>query len=159
MALKKTKVATMFSVSDYEKMANEYNSLSEQIKAMESRKKALAEQLKTGAQNLGVKDDKGSFYLDTDTFVCGSVIKKSMKINLERARALFSKKKLNNLIKEEIVYSVDEDAVEKCVAEGKLTLKEVESITDINTSFSVSVKVKEVISEVEQSNLSVAKRK
>ena len=55
------KVTPMFTATDYEKMASEYAEISAQMKTLEDRKKKLSEQLKSGAESLGVKDDKGSY--------------------------------------------------------------------------------------------------
>ena len=160
MALKKkNKVVSMFSLSDYEKMAQEYDDVSKQLKVLTDRKKVLSEQLKKGAEELGSKDDKGSYYCNTDSFVFGKQAKKSVTINLEKAIPFLRKKHLDSLIHEEVVYSIDKDELQDAVSEGSLTVDDVKSITDVEVSYSVSVKAREEVPEIEQTTLVAAKRK
>ena len=162
MALKKIakkKVVTMFNKNDYNNMATEYLEICSQIKVLEARKKSLADQIKSGAESLGVKDDKGSFFLDSGDCVLGKVASKSMKINQEKATEYLKAKGLDNCVKTITVEEVDEEELSNSVLNGKLTLEEVESFTDVKVSYKVSVKEKFEAVEVEQSNLSVAKKK
>lgn len=158
MALKKkSKVTSMFSKTDVQKMAVEYNDLSLKIKELEDRKKTLADQLKSCAESMGVTDDKGSSYIDGEEFVVGRIAKHSVKIDQKKGVDLLRKKGLDSCIKEEKVYTVNEHMVEEAVASGDLTEEDVREFTSVNTSYSVSVKAKEDMPEVEVS--SVARKK
>ena len=161
MGLKKVskKVTPMFTATDYETMASEYAEISSQIKTLEDRKKALSEKLKSGAESLGVKDDKGSYYLDSDTFVVGKVASKSVKIDQVVAVEALKKKGLTECVKTVTTETVDEGKLEQAVAKKDITLDEVEKFTTVTTSYKVSVKAKEEVPVVEQSKLSVAKKK
>lgn len=165
MALKKvskksgTGLKSLFSKQDYEKMAREYADISSQIKALDARKKTLADNLKAGAESFGVKDDKGSFYLESDNFVVGKVASKSMKIDQQKAVEVLEEKGLEDCVTVVTTKTVDEERLEQAVASNKITLDEVEDFTKITTSYKVSVKEKEAVPEVEQSLLSVAKKK
>lgn len=161
MALKKvkSKVSAVFSKNEVLAMAEEYNSISTQIKTLEAQKKALSEKIKRGAEMYGTKDDKGSYYLEDEHFICGKVAKKSFKINQEKAVAVLEEKGLNDVVDVVTVKTVNEDRLSSAVSVGRISLNDVEDFTDSNTSYSVSVKVKEEVPEVQQSNLQAAKKK
>ena len=158
MALKrKSNVVSMFNQKDAEELAKEYNDLSIKIKELEKRKKELSEKLKKCASQLGVTDDKGSSYIDGEYFVVGQVAKHSVKINQEEGVSFLRKKGLLNCIDEKTVYTVNETEVEKAVSNGELTEEEVRKFTSVSTSYSVSVKAKSEMPEVEVS--AVARKK
>ena len=158
MALKKkSKVTSMFSTTDVQKLAEEYDNISKQMKELEAKKKELADKLKNCAEAMGVVDDKGSSYIDGDSYVIGRVAKRTVKINQEEGVAMLRNKGLLNCITEKTTYTVNEAEVEKAVAEETLTEEDVRSFTTINTSYSVSVKAKEDMPEVEVS--AVARKK
>lgn len=163
MALKKAKLEVVYTKADIFRFGEEYNALSEQIKQLEAKKKELSNLIKQGCVNYGVKNDKGSSFLEDDTFELGNVAKKSFKFDQEKGIEILRSKGLDNLIKEEVVYSIDEDGLEKAVAMGKISINDVNNFTISNVSYSVSVKRKETVEdmpEVKQSNLkAVARRK
>lgn len=157
--IKKSNVKKMFTPKDYDVLAQEYSDISKQVKALNDRKKALADKLKEGAELEGIKDDRGSFYIDGSNFVIGKVSKKSFSINEGKATPLLKEK---GIYEEciDIIEVINTDKIQKAVDSELLTLDEVESITDIKTSYSVSVKEKEEMPEVEVSTLqAVARRK
>ena len=158
MALKKkSKITSMFSTTDVQKLAEEYDNISKQMKELEAKKKELSDKLKNCAESMGVVDDKGSSYIDGDSYVIGRVAKRTVKINQEEGVAMLRNKGLLNCITEKTTYTVNEAEVEKAVAEEILTEEDVRSFTTINTSYSVSVKAKEDMPEVEVS--AVARKK
>ena len=158
MALKKkSKVTSMFSKTDVQKLAEEYDNISKQMKELEAKKKELADKLKNCAESMGVVDDKGSSYIDGDNYVNGRVAKRTVNINQEEGVAMLRNTGLLNCITEKTTYTVNEAEVEKAVAEETLTEEDVRSFTTINTSYSVSVKAKEDMPEVEVS--AVARKK
>ena len=130
-------------------MAEEYSDLSVKIKELEARKKKLSDILKNCAEAIGVVDDKGSSYIDCDTYVVGRVAKKSVKIDQEKGVNLLREKGLKKCIDRKVVYTVNEAEVEQAVSREYLTEEEVREFTSVNTSYSVSVKKKEDIPEVE----------
>lgn len=160
MALKKvSKVKPMFSIEDLGNMGREYADISAQIKKLEEVKKSLAEKIKSGAEQLGVQDDKGSYYLENDEFIMGKVAKKSFKIDQDKAVAKLQSMGLGDVVDEVTVQTVNEDRLQKAVQEKRLTLDDVEDFTITSTSYSVSVKEKEAMPEVEVSTVKAAKRK
>ena len=148
------RVADMiFSKEDFRTMAEQYIAVSKKIKALEEEKKRLSDNLKKGAEKYGVKDDKGSFYCETESCIFGRVAKKTMKINQEKAVKDLTDLGMGDLIDEVIVRTVNTDRLENAVQSGKLSFDVVEGFTDVTTSYSVSVKEKEEIAEVEQTSL------
>lgn len=157
MILVKSKKDTKSSLND---LAREYLDVSSKIKELESLKKHLAEQLKQGAENVGVKDDRGSFYVETESALVGKVAKKSIKLNQEKAIKLLREKDLENLIDEVTVYEVNESKLESAIQNGDVSRSELESITDTKVTYAVVVKEVEEAKEIEQSEFKkVARRK
>lgn len=161
MKLKKSdgKVVPMFSEKDIANMAKEYSEISAQIKELDSRKKELSEKLKQGAEDFGVKNDKGSFYLESDYFIVGKEAKKSISLDQEKAIKTLEKMGLGDVIDVVTTKVVNEDKLSTAVQDKRIDFKEVEKFTNTKVSYSVSVKAKEVMEEVEQTTLSVAKKK
>ena len=113
-------IKPMFSAEDIGKMGKEYAELSAQIKQLEERKKTLADKIKSGAEQFGVKDDKGSFYLENDTLVMGKVAKKSFKIEQDTAVKTLEAMGLGDVVDEVVVRTVNEDKLQKAVQDKHL---------------------------------------
>lgn len=163
MAIKKmmnTKLKSVASPKDLERMAREYSEISEQIKVLDKKKKELADKIKADTERFGTKDDKGSFYYESESFITGRVSKKSFSLNQEKAKETLEEMGLWDELKKVVVTeTVDEALLEKYVSEGKLDLDVVESFTNVKESFSVSVTKKEEIPQVQQTTLKVARKK
>lgn len=155
----KKSIKPLFSVEDIGKMGKEYAELSAQIKELETKKKDLADKIKSGAESFGVKDDKGSYYLENDQHILGKVAKKSFKIDQEKAVETLESIGLGDVVDIVTVKTINEDKLSKAVAEKRITLDTVKKFTSETVSYSVLVKEKEEVPEVEQSTLKVAKRK
>ena len=147
------------SAEDILALGKEYDEIIAQLKVLNDRKKVLSDLIKEGAEKFGVKDDKGSFYFESDEFVLGKVAKKTMRLNQEKARETLEAMGLGDTIDEVTTYVVNEDRLSQAVADKRITIKEVESFTDIKVDYSVSIKAKAEMPEVEQSTLLVARKK
>lgn len=155
-----TKVTPMFTEDNVKSLGRQYADISSQIKALEGQKKALAEKIKQGAEQFGVKDDKGSFYLESEDLMMGKVAKKSFKIDQDKAVKTLESMGIGDVVDEVTVRTVNEDRLQQAVSDGRLSLDTVESFTNVSVSYSVLVKEKEAMPEVEQTTLkSAAKRK
>ena len=153
------KVTSLFTEKDICKFGKEYADISAQIKQLEEKKKDLAEKIKNGAEQFGVKDDKGSFYLESDNYIMGKVAKKSMKIKQDEAVETLESMGLGDVVDVVTVRTVNEDRLEKAVRDKRITLNEVKEFTSETISYSVSVKEKEVVPEVEVTTLKAARKK
>lgn len=153
------KVKPLFTANDIGKLGKEYADISAQIKQLEEKKKDLAEKIKNGAEQFGVKDDKGSYYLESDNHIMGKIAKKSMKINQDMAVETLESMGLGDVVDVVTVRTVNEDRLEKAVRDKRITLDEVKKFTSESVSYSVSVKEKEVMPEVEITNLKAARKK
>ena len=156
--LKKFEKPSM-TVEDILSLGREYDEINSQLKVLNDRKKVLSDLIKEGAEKFGVKDDKGSYYLESDEFVLGKVAKKTMRLNQDKARETLESMGLGDTIDEVTTYVVNEDRLNQAVADKRITLDEVKSFTDIKTDYSVSVKVKAEVPEIEQSTLMAARKK
>ena len=155
-----TKVTPMFTEDNVKSLGRQYADISSQIKALEEQKKALAEKIKQGAEQFGVKDDKGSFYLESEDLMMGKVAKKSFKIDQDKAVKTLESMGIGDVVDEVTVRTVNEDRLQQAVSDGRLSLDTVESFTNVSVSYSVLVKEKEAMPEIEQTTLkSAAKRK
>ena len=149
----------VLSVEDIGKLGREYAELSAQIKVLEDKKKDIANKIKDGAEQFGVKDDKGSYYLESDTHTLGKVAKKSFKIDQEKAVETLESMGLGDVVDVVTMKTVNEDRLTMAVTEKRISLEEVETFTNTTVSYSVSVKEKEAMPEVEQTSLKVARKK
>ena len=156
---KSAKVTSIFTAEDIGKMGREYADISAQIKQLKERKKSLADKIKSGAEQFGVKDDKGSYYLESDTQVMGKVAKKSFNIDQDKAVETLESMGLGDVVDVVTVKTVNEDKLQKAVSDKRITLDTVQGFTNEFVSYSVLVKEKEAVPEVEQSTLKVARRK
>lgn len=158
MALKVVK-KSLFSADDIGALGKQYAEISAKIKQLEEEKKALADRIKAGAEQFGVKDDKGSFYLESDNFIMGKVAKKSFKIDQELAVKTLESMGLGDVVDEVVVKTVNEDRLQTAVNHKRLDLDIVRAFTKESVSYSVSVKEKEALPEVEQTTLKAARNK
>ena len=140
-------------------LGKEYDDINAQLKVLNDRKKELSTLIKEGAEKYGVKDDKGSHYLESDDLVLGKVCKKSFKINQDKAVDILNSKGLGDTLDTITTTVVNEDRLSQAVSSGRITLKEVEEFTDTKIDYSVSVKAKANMPEIEQSNLDMVARK
>ena len=155
-----TKVTPMFTEDNVKSLGRQYADISSQIKALEEQKKALAEKIKQGAEQFGANDAKGSFYLESEDLMMGKVAKKSFKIDQDKAVKTLESMGIGDVVDEVTVRTVNEDRLQQAVSDGRLSLDTVESFTNVSVSYSVLVKEKEAMPEVEQTTLkSAAKRK
>lgn len=155
-----TKVTPMFTEDNVKSLGRQYADISSQIKALTEQKTALAEKIKQGAEQFGVKDDKGSFYLESEDLMMGKVAKKSFKIDQDKAVKTLESMGIGDVVDEVTVRTVNEDRLQQAVSDGRLSLDTVESFTNVSVSYSVLVKEKEAMPEVEQTTLkSAAKHK
>ena len=155
----KAKVVPMLSEDDIAKLGREYADISAQIKVLEEKKKQLAEKIKEGAEQFGVKDDKGSYYLENENHILGKVARKSFKIDQDKAVNMLQAMGVGDVVDVVTTNVVNEERLERAVQEGRVSFETVEEFTKSTVSYSVLVKEKEVLSDVEQTTLKVAKKK
>ena len=155
----KAKVVPMLSEDDIAKLGREYADISAQIKVLEEKKKQLAEKIKEGAEQFGVKDDKGSYYLENENHILGKVARKSFKIDQDKAVNMLQAMGVGDVVDVVTTNVVNEERLERAVQEGRVSFETVEEFTKSTVSYSVLVKEKEVLSDVDQTTLKVAKKK
>lgn len=116
----------------------EYNELRKQESLLKKRKDELAKLIKEHASEHGTKDSTGSSYCESDKFVFGSQVRKSVKLNHDKAKAFL----LGVGLYEQVVETkevINEDKVEQLLINGDISDEDLESIVDIKTTYSVSV--------------------
>ena len=121
----------------------EYNELRKQESLLKKRKDELAKLIKEHANEHGTKDSTGSSYCESDKFVFGSQVRKSVKLNHDKAKAFL----LGIGLYEQVVETkevINEDKVEQLLINGDISDEDLESIVDIKTTYSVSVTERQV---------------
>ena len=141
------------------KLARQYAEISANIKQLEEVKKELADKIKKGAEQYGEKDDKGSFYLEDDSYIMGKVARKSFKIDQDKAVKTLEAMGLSDVLDIVTVKTVNEDKLQRAVGEERISLDTISDFTNESVSYSVLVKEKEDVPEAEQTNFKVARRK
>lgn len=128
---------------DFNSLLDEYQTINDKIKLLDKRKKEISKLVKDYSAEHGVKNSSGSMFCENDKFIFGQQARKSVKLNFERAREFFVANQLWDKVKV-IKEDINEDEVEKLVAEGEITPEELETLVDIKTSYAVSIKEKTV---------------
>lgn len=139
--------------------AKEYLTLRGQKQQLETRMKELSELLKSGATDYGVKNSTGSSYCEYDEVIVGSMAKKSVRLNEDKAIKFFKGKKLYKQVVETKEY-ISEEKIEQLLANSVITEEDVQSFMDVKTTYSLDVKKveKEEAPEVEVSKLKMKKK-
>lgn len=131
-----------------EKSVEEYDRLREEAKQLKKRMDELSKSIKEYAMQMGTQDDKGSYHCEVANFEFGAQARKSVSFNEEVALAFFKGRKLNDAIK--MVEKIDEEVVEKYVTEGEVSFEELEQITNVKTTYALSIKAKEEMPTIEE---------
>lgn len=136
MAVKSSKVVNIGG------LLQEYEQLKAREKSIKSRKDALAKMIKEYATKNGVKDSNGSYYAEDNDFIFGSQARKSVKLKEDEAKEFFRSRGLY----EEVIDTVEvlnEDKIEQLVTDEKITVEDIEALTDVKVQFAIDVRVKE----------------
>lgn len=122
-------------------IVREYNQLLKQEAFIKKRKEELAKYIKEYSMKHGVKNDKGSYYIDDGEFYFGSQARKTVKINEEKAREFLGMK---GLLEKVITIKevIDETKIEELVNSGELSVEDIENIVDVKITYAIDVKEK-----------------
>jgi hypothetical protein len=124
-------------------LVEERDGIQDSIKKLDARLKEINGRIDKYMADNGVKNSKGSLLLKVFANgrdrVVAKEVRKSVKINPERAEELFRKKKIWKEVTD-TVEVINEGYVEQAVHNKKISLKELESITDIKESFAIVVR-------------------
>lgn len=153
---KKKKAGIMLDAATLARLANEYDTLRVKKTQYDKRMKEIADVLKSYAQNHGVQDDAGSFYVDVDGYTFGAQCRKSVKFNADAAKKLMSMG-FDDCVT--MVPEIDEESVKSHVDDGSITLATLEEITTVSESFAITVKATEEMPEVQQTEVAASRKK
>lgn len=131
---KKTKVVNR-SVED---VVHELTALKDRKKDIEKREKELKEQLGEILEGEGIKDSKGSFKLVVGDKLAQKQARKSVKLNRDRAEEFFKSIGIWEEVVE-IKEEINEDNVEQALLADKFTMDELETITDVKTTYAIVI--------------------
>ena len=124
-------------------------SILEEKAQLEKIEKVLKEEINAYFENIP-KDSFGNRYVETpDGLKLKREIRKKVAINEAKAKKFFKGiKRYADVAREEIIVTFNEDAIEQLIAEGAMTLEDLNSITDTKVSYA-TVFPKEVKEEEE----------
>lgn len=140
---KKQKELESLTPEVIEGILEEYQTINDKMKVLDKRKKEIAKLIKEYSNTNGVKNSTGSMYCENDKFVFGQQARKSVKLNFDRAKDFFMERKLWDRVRV-IKEDINEDEVEKLVADHLMTMEDLESIVDTKVTYAVSIKEKTV---------------
>ncbi len=147
----KSKSKEVTNIVPIGQLLSEYVNLRDNKKKIESRMKTLSEQIKSYAEQFGVKDDKGSYYAECDNYIYGKQCKKSVSFDEEKALTYFKDKGFDECI--DTVEVINEEEVENLINNGDISFEDLESITKTKVSYAIDVKEKEEMPEVQQTEV------
>lgn len=124
----------------------EYNVLRDRAKTIKSRMDALAKDIKMYLTNSVSPDSKGSYYAEDEQFIYGSMAKKSVKLNEDKAKVFLQERNLLEQVSE-VKIVINEDKLSKLVEDGTISQEELEELVDIKTTYSIDIKEKKVEEE------------
>lgn len=131
----KTKIPTR-SVED---IVEELVKLKERKKDIEKREKQLKKDLETILVHEGRKDSKGNTSMIVGNRLAQRQARKSVKIDKEKAEIFFKARNLWDKVSR-IEEVLDEDAIEQLFIEGKISAEDLETITDVKTTYAIIIK-------------------
>lgn len=149
-------MAIKINPTNMNSLVSEYAVLRDQKKQIEARMKVLSDRIKSYAQAHGVVSDTGSSYCENDSYYFGSVAKKSISFDQSKAVEFLKSKGFYKAVK--TTETVDEEALERYIADGSITSSDIESITVVKTTYSLDVKKKDEITDVRQIPLAASRR-
>lgn len=131
----KTKIPTR-SVED---IVEELVKLKERKKDIEKREKQLKKDLEIILVHEGRKDSKGNTSMIVGNRLAQRQARKSVKIDKEKAEIFFKARNLWDKVSR-IEEVLDEDAIEQLFIEGKISAEDLETITDVKTTYAIIIK-------------------
>lgn len=128
---------------EFYRIAEELNHVKEMKKDLEARETDLKNELGKLLEENCYKDSKGSYITKIEIDGKEKVVKKECrkrpKLNAERAEEYFRAHKLWDFVTEKREV-INESYVEQAVLQGKMSAKDLESITDMNTSYAIVIR-------------------
>lgn len=137
-----------------ESIVSEYDALRSKRGIIDKRMEELSALIKAYAAKNGAKSDSGSMLCENEEFVFGSQMRKTIKLDETKAIPYLKKRGFKSAIL--TVEVVDEEAVDRLIAQGKITPEQIEPLTTTKPQVSVYVQKKEEMTEVEQVKTPIA---
>ena len=142
---------------DVHSQVAEYAKLRDQSKLIKTRMDELSKIIKDYSQKNGVKDDKGSFYCENESYVFGQQARKSVSLDQEKSIAFLKQHGFPSAIK--TIEQVNEEEVERLLQEGSLSIDDITTLSNVKVSYSIDVREKEEMPYVDVQTLQAAQRR
>lgn len=139
-------------------LVEQYDKLRAEEKSVKTRLTELSNQIKDYAQRNGEKDDKGSFYCENNSYSFGAQAATSVKLDTDPAIEYLESKGLTSCVKTKIVKELDEAKIDELLESGDISEEEFKQFIKVSTRYSVVVKKKEEVAEVEVTEIAASKR-
>lgn len=139
-------------------LVEQYDKLRAEEKTVKTRLTELSNQIKDYAQRNGEKDDKGSFYCENPFYSFGAQAATSVKLDTDPAIEYLENNGFSSCVKTKVVKELDEAKIDELLESGELSEEEFKQFIKVSTRYSVVVKKKEEVAEVEVTEIAASKR-
>jgi hypothetical protein len=121
-----------------ESIINELETLKANKKLIEKREEELKKELGVILEAEGTKDNKGSFNLIIGDIKAQKQARKTVKLNPEKAEELFKELGIWKDVTETKTV-IKDDLVEQAVVDEKLSMDDLEKVTDIKVTYAIVI--------------------
>lgn len=139
-------------------LVEQYDKFRSEKKIVETRLAELSNQIKEYAQKNGEKDDKGSFYCENASYSFGAQAATSVRLDSDSAIEFLESRGFTSCVKTKVVKELDEAKIDELLESGDISDEDFRRFIKVSTRYSVVVKKKEEVEEVEVTEIAASKR-
>lgn len=146
------------AVSIINNLVQEYHDLKTRKAQIDKRMKEVTKDIKDYLSKNVQADAKGNRYLEDDKFTFGTMARKTITLDQDKARVYFAQQGLLDDVLEVQTF-VSEDKIAKLVMDGKITEEDVQALANVKTTYAIDIKEKKVEEIVDVEVASSPKKK
>lgn len=146
------------AVSIINNLVQEYHDLKTRKAQIDKRMKEVTKDIKDYLSKNVQADAKGNRYLEDDKFTFGTMARKSITLDQDKARVYFAQQGLLDDVLEVQTF-VSEEKIAKLVMDGKITEEDVQALANVKTTYAIDIKEKKVEEIVDVEVASSPKKK
>lgn len=146
------------TVSIINGLVQEYHDLKTRKAQIEKRMKEVTKDIKDYLSKNVQADAKGNRYLEDDKFTFGTMARKTITLDQDKARVYFAQQGLLDDVLEVKTF-VSEEKIAKLVANGLITEEDVQALANVKTTYAIDIKEKKAEEIVDVEVASSPKKK
>lgn len=146
------------AVSIINGLVQEYHDLKTRKAQIEKRMKEVTKDIKDYLSKNVQADAKGNRYLEDDKFTFGTMARKTITLDQDKARVYFAQQGLLDDVLEVKTF-VSEEKIAKLVANGLITEEDVQALANVKTTYAIDIKEKKAEEIVDVEVASSPKKK